>query len=101
MRDWPMFQARAGKTKRTSEGRPFPRISDLIMSHVAGTPSEKLAWLHEQRAAGTLDGDDPEEIAQAEALLVMLVRLAGSRTKHLDELVETKSAQHVRARRYG
>jgi hypothetical protein len=105
MRDWPMFQARAGKSKRTSrplEGQPFPRIADLIMSHLAGTPSERLAWLREQKAAGKLESDDPEEVAQAEALLAMLVRLDGSRTKsHSDELVETTSAHPVRARRYG
>ena len=39
------------------------------MAIVPGGPAEKLAWLQEQKAAGKLDGDDPEEIAQAEALL--------------------------------
>lgn len=104
MREWPMFQIGAGKCKRTSarrEGQPFPRIADLIMSHVAGPPSEKLAWLRDQKAAGRLDADDPEEIAQAEALLTMLVRLARSRTQNQSgEVVETKSAQQVRVRGY-
>lgn len=85
-----MFQARAGKCKRTKlDGRPWPRISDLIMSHVAGTLYDKLAWLREQEAGGKLDGDDPEEIAQAEALLAMLVRLAGAKgRKHLEDLLD-------------
>jgi hypothetical protein len=62
------------------------------MEHVAGTPAQKLAWLRGQMAAGRLDGDDPEEVAEAEALLAMLVRLAaGSGRKdkrHLDELLD-------------
>jgi len=94
-RDWPMFQLSAdkhGHRAMTVEGRPLPRISDLVMSHVPGMPSEKLAWLQEQKAAGKLDGDDPDEIAEAEALLAMLVRLSGSRgrkeKRHLDELLD-------------
>jgi hypothetical protein len=62
------------------------------MSHLEGTPSAKLVWLQEQLAAGTLDGDDPDEIAEAEALLLMLVRLSGSKAgqkkRHLDELLD-------------
>ena len=95
LRDWPMFQISAGNHGRramTVEGRPLPRISDLVMSHVRGMPSEKLAWLQEQKAAGKLDGDDPDEIAEAEALLAMLVRLSGSKgrkeKRHLDELLD-------------
>jgi hypothetical protein len=41
--------------------------------------------------AGSLDGDDPDEVAEAEALLVMLMRLsAGSdkKKRHLDELLD-------------
>jgi alkylated DNA nucleotide flippase Atl1 len=77
-----MFQNSAGKHERrnmTAEGRPLPRISDLVMAHVPGLASEKLAWLRMQKAAGRLDGDDPEEVAQADALLAMLVRIAGSK----------------------
>lgn len=36
-----------------------------------------------------LDGDDPDEIAEAEALLRMLARLSDSKAqKHLDELLD-------------
>jgi hypothetical protein len=70
-------------------GRPLPKISDLLMSHLEGTPSEKLTWLQEKKAAGKLDGDDPEEIVEAEALLRMLTRVSDSRAqKHLDELLD-------------
>jgi hypothetical protein len=62
------------------------------MEHLAGTPSEKLAWLRAQTAAGKLDGDDPDEVVQAEALLLMLVRLSTARgaseKRHLDELLD-------------
>ena len=62
------------------------------MSHVAGTPSEKLVWLREQKARGMLDGDDPDEIAEAEVLLSMLVRVSGSKggkeKRHLDDLLD-------------
>jgi hypothetical protein len=62
------------------------------MEHVAGTPAQKLMWLQEQMATGKLDGDDPEEIAEAEALLGMLGRIAGSKggkeKRHLDELLD-------------
>ena len=62
------------------------------MALVPGAASEKLAWLRGQKAAGKLDGDDPDEIAQAEALLLMLMRLAGSKggklKRHLDELLD-------------
>jgi hypothetical protein len=62
------------------------------MERVAGTPAEKLAWLRGQMAAGKLDGDDPEEVAQAEALLSMLVRLSAARgggeRRHIDELLD-------------
>ena len=93
LRDWPMFQVSLSKGgRKTFDGRPLPRISDLIMSHVPGAASEKLAWLQAQKAIGKLDGDDPDEIAEAEALLVMLVRLAGSKgrkeKRHLDELLD-------------
>jgi hypothetical protein len=95
MRDWPMF--RAGRKKpsrraRSSEGGPLPGIADLVMQRLPGTPAEKLTWLLEQKAAGRLDGDDPDEIAQAEALLTMLVRLSvargGREKRHLDELLD-------------
>jgi hypothetical protein len=77
----------------TVEGRPLPRISDLVMSVVPGMPAEKLAWLQMQKASGKLDGDDPEEIAQAEVLLEKLVRLSVSKSgrekrRHLDELLD-------------
>jgi len=72
-----------------SDGRPLPRIAELLMSHLQGTPAEKLAWLQVERAAGKLDGDDPDEIAEAEALLRMLARLSDSKAqKHLDELLD-------------
>jgi hypothetical protein len=73
------------------EGGPLPRIADLVMEHVGGTPAEKLLWLRGQMAAGRLDGDDPDEVAQAETLLMMLVRLAASgatEKRHLDELLD-------------
>jgi hypothetical protein len=94
MREWPMFQVPAGKRRKAAviDGRVPPRISELIMDHVPGTPSEKLAWLREQKASGGLDGDDPEEIGQAETLLSILVRLSGSKEekekRHLDELLD-------------
>jgi hypothetical protein len=68
----------------------MPKISDLLMSHMQGTPADKLAWLQMQRAAGKLDGDDPEEIAEAEALLGMLARISElkERKKHIDELLD-------------
>lgn len=79
LRDWREFQVSPGKRKDrskspVSDGRALPRISELVMSHVAGTPAARLVWLQEQKAAGKLDGDDPDEIAEAEALLVMLGR---------------------------
>ena len=60
------------------------------MSHLRGTPADKLAWLQMQKAAGKLDGDDPDEIAQAEATLAMLVRMSEpkARKKHIDELLD-------------
>ena len=89
MRDWPMFQVRAGKARRERDGRPLPRIADLVVAHIKGSPSEKLAWLQAQKAAGSLVSDDPEEIAQAEALLAMLMRLAESKARgHLEELLD-------------
>jgi hypothetical protein len=95
MRDWPMFRRLAGKRqlkKPALDGRAPPRISELLMSHVPGPPSEKLRWLQEQKAAGKLDGDDPDEIAEAETLLAMLVRVSGSKggkeKRHLDELLD-------------
>src|SRR5215510_36212 len=73
LRDWPMFQGGAGKGRKRKaavlDGRPHPRISELLVSQLTGTAEDKLAWLAEQKAAGKLDGDDPAEIAEAEALL--------------------------------
>jgi hypothetical protein len=97
MREWPMFRDARGKRRHRAkaaalDGRPLPRIADLVMQHLAGTPAEKLAWLRAQAAAGKLDGDDPDEIAQAEAMLTMLVRLSAARggreQRHLDELLD-------------
>ena len=62
------------------------------MALVPGGPSEKLTWLREQTRSGNLDGDDPEEIAQAETLLLMLARMSGSKggkeKRHLDDLLD-------------
>jgi hypothetical protein len=61
------------------------------MALVPGGPSEKLSWLRQQSATGKLDGDDPDEIAEAEALLAMLVRMGskgGKEMRHLDELLD-------------
>jgi hypothetical protein len=62
------------------------------MAHVPGSAAEKLAWLKQQAREGKLDGDDPEEIAQAEALLLMLARMAGGQEdrqkRHLDDLLD-------------
>jgi len=97
MREWPMFrparEQRRHRAKSSSrDGKPLPRISDLVMERLAGTPAERLAWLRGQMAAGKLDGDDPEEVAQAEALLLMLVRLSApsgrNERRHLDELLD-------------
>jgi hypothetical protein len=96
-RDWPMFQVSLGKRKHRSkspvlDGRPVPKISELVMSHVQGSPAEKLAWLRDHNAAGKLDGDDPDEIAEAEAMLAMLARISGSKVhrqrKHIDDLLD-------------
>ncbi len=94
LRDWPIFRRPAGKRQHKSpvfDGRAPPHISELIMALVPGGPSEKLSWLRQQRAAGKLDGDDPDEIAEAEALLAMLVRMGskgGKEKRHLDELLD-------------
>jgi hypothetical protein len=93
MREWPMF-SRAKRTQRSAkrDGRPWPTIAELVMEHVPGTPAEKVAWLRQQCAQGKLDGDDPDEIAQAEALLAMLTRFSGAKpdrqTRHVDELLD-------------
>jgi hypothetical protein len=64
----------------------------LIMTHVPGSPAQQLAWLQQQRAAGKLDGDDADEVAEAESLFALLIRLAGSKgskqKRHLDELLD-------------
>jgi hypothetical protein len=91
-----MFRTRERRPHRARsaalDGRPLPRIADLIMTHVPGTPVEKLAWLRKQLAASKLDGDDPEEVAHAEALLLLLARLetskVGKEKRHLDELLD-------------
>ena len=94
LRDWPIFRRPTGKRQHKSpvfDGRVPPRISELIMALVPGGPSEKLSWLRQQSATGKLDGDDPDEIAEAEALLAMLVRMgskAGKEKRHLDELLD-------------
>jgi hypothetical protein len=92
-----MLQASSGKRKHRSkspafDGRPVPKISELLMSHVQGMPAEKLVWLQKQKAAGTLDGDDPDEIAEAETMLAMLDRISGSKAnkqrKYIDDLLD-------------
>jgi hypothetical protein len=92
LRERPMFRNAGKQRKPMQDGRAPPPISELIMALVPGGPSEKLAWLRQECAAGRLDGDDPDEIAQAEALLAMLVRMSGSRVgrgrRHLDELLD-------------
>ena len=97
LRDWPMFQASAGKRKHRRknaafDGRPLPRIAELLMSHMQGTPAAMLAWLQTARAAGRLAGDDPEELREAEAMLVMLVRLGAAKARkeksHVDALLD-------------
>jgi len=95
MRDWQMFPRPAGKRQHkraVSDGRLPPRVSELIMSHVPGSPYEKLVWLQDQKVSGKLDGDDPVEVVEAEALLAMLIRLSGSKEsnerRHLDELLD-------------
>jgi hypothetical protein len=98
LRDRQMFKAslRKGKGEHKSnalEGRPYPKVSELLMSHMLGTASEKLAWLQKEKAAGRLDGDDPDEVAEAEALLQMMARLSLSKTRqqekqHIDELLD-------------
>jgi hypothetical protein len=86
-RDWGMFQMSAGKGKHRKrivwDGRPYPRISDLLMSHVQGSASEKLAWLQKEKAAGKLDGDDPDEVAEAETLLTMLARISERKSRDM------------------
>jgi hypothetical protein len=94
LRDWPIFRRPIGKRQHKSpvfDGRAPPQISELIMALVPGGPSDKLSWLRERIAAGKLDGDDPDEIAEAESLLAMLVRMGskgGKEKRHLDELLE-------------
>ena len=92
LRERPMFRNAGKQRKAMQDGRAPPPISELIMALVPGGPSEKLAWLRQECAAGRLDGDDPDEIAQAEALLAMLVRMSGSKggkeKRHLDELLD-------------
>jgi hypothetical protein len=95
MREWPMFRLPREKRRHRArsaslDGKPLPRIADLVMERLAGAAAEKLAWLRAQAAAGKLDGDDPDEVAQAEALLLMLVRLSAARDgrekRHLSPL---------------
>ena len=95
LRDWPMFQVSPGKRKHRStspvlDGRAVPKISELLMSHLQGAPDEKLEWLRTQKAAGKLNGDDPDEIAEAEAMLRLLARISETkaRKKHIDELLD-------------
>ena len=94
LRDWLIFRPPGTRQHKSTvlDGRAQPHISELIMALVPGGPSEKLSWLREQLATGKLDGDDPEEIAEAQALLLMLVRLSGSKggreKRHLDELLD-------------
>ena len=92
MREWPMFRSAGKRRKSARDGRPSPKIGDLIMESVPGTPAQKLAWLRQQLAVGKLDGDDPEEIAQAETLLVMLARMSTGRgrsdKRHVDALLD-------------
>ena len=94
LRDWPMFQVSPGKKRKPAvmDGRASLHITELIMALVPGGASEKLAWLQKQKARGMLDGDDPEEIAEAEALLSMLGRMSGAKgrkeKRHLDELLD-------------
>jgi hypothetical protein len=96
MREWPMFRISGEKRHRSKtsagDGRPLPTIAELVMAHVPGAAVQKLAWLQQQSADGRLDGDDPEEIAQAEALLRMLARMAtgkgGTRQRHLEDLLD-------------
>lgn len=93
LRDWPMFQAARANRKGGGmrlDGKRLPRISELLVRHFEGTPEEKLAWLKAQSAAGKLDGDDPEELAEAQALLAMLVRLARPKAhkQHLSDLLD-------------
>jgi hypothetical protein len=91
LRDWPMFQGAAGTAKRRrSDGRPLPKIAELLVNHLAGTAEEKLSWLLAQKTAGKLDGDDPDEVAEAQTLLAMLARLARSKghKQHLSDLLD-------------
>jgi hypothetical protein len=93
LRDWPMFQAaRRSRTGRgaSRDGKPLPKIAELLMRHFEGTPEAKLAWLEAQVAAGKLNGDDPDELAEAQALLAMLARLAHSKAhkQHLNDLLD-------------
>ena len=91
LRDWPMFQGAAGPAKRRrSDGRPLPKIAELLLDHLAGTAEEKLAWLLAQKTTGKLDGEDPEEVAEAQRLLAMLARLARSKghKQHLSDLLD-------------
>jgi len=94
LRDWPIFRTPAEKARKAPvlDGRAPPHISELIMALVPGGPLEKLSWLREQKIARKLDGDDPDEIAEAEALLTMLMRMSGSKVskekRHLDELLD-------------
>jgi hypothetical protein len=93
LRDWPMFQAaRVGRKGRSArlDGKPLPKIAELLVRHFEGTPEEKLTWLKAQAAAGKLDGDDPDELAEAQALLAMLARLARPKEhkQHLSDLLD-------------
>jgi hypothetical protein len=91
LRDWPMFQGAASTAKRRrSDGSPLPKIAELLVNHLDGTAEEKLAWLLAQKTAGKLDGDDPDEVSEAQTLLAMLARLARSKghKQHLSDLLD-------------
>jgi hypothetical protein len=91
MREWPMCRPVRKRRKSPADGRAPPKIADLIMEYVPGSPARKLAWLREQIALGKLDADDSEEIAQAKALLLMLGRVSASRDsekRHLDDMLD-------------
>ena len=85
--------SRGKRTRRAPkrDGRPWPTIAELVMEHVPGTPSEKLACLQHDAAAGKLDGDDPTRSRKRRQRLQCWRAFQDQpdrQARHLDELLD-------------
>ena len=83
-------EPRAGEAARLANVSKRLEDGQSQAARRPATAEEKLAWLVAQKAAGKLDGDDPDEVAEAQALLAMLARLARTKAhkQHLNDLLD-------------